>query len=186
MAIAHRPLTYDDLAAIQQAREGDRHELIGGVLYVTPSPVPVHEGTRFRAGRVIGNAVIPSGLGEVYLQVDVRLSPTDTVVPDLVFVSRERLHIVGETGIEGAPDLVLEVLSPSTRRRDLGEKLRLYERHQVREYWIADPVARTLAVRMLDGGSYRILPPEGGLRSSQVLPDLKIDVPALFAAADFA
>ena len=77
------------------------------------------------------------------------------MVPDLVFVSRERLGIVTSRGVEGAPDLVVEILSPGTASRDRVEKAHIYARHGVRHYWLADPDARALEVYELTGGQYR-------------------------------
>jgi len=181
MATTTRLLTYDDLEGIPQEREGDNHELIGGVLYVTPSPIPMHEEIRFNLALLVGNAVRRDNLGKVYVQVDVVLTPPDVLIPDLVFIGRDHLQIVGPTAIEGAPDLVVEVLSPSTRGRDLGAKLALYQQHGVREYWVADPVAHTLTIRVLEGDRYRIVAEENGVLGSTVIPGLVIDVARLFA-----
>ena len=108
----------------------------------------------------------------------------EVVIPDLLFISRKRLHLVGPTAIEGPPDLVVEILSPATRSRDLGAKMALYARFGVREYWVVDPVARSISVFVLRDGRYEPLPQEGGIARSIVLPGLAIDVAALFAAAE--
>ena len=82
-------------------------------------------------------------LGWVFFNppTDVLLSDHDVVQPDLIFVSRERKHVITDANIQGAPDLVVEILSPSTASRDWRDKLDLYERHGVAEYWLVDPVS---------------------------------------------
>ena len=95
-------------------------------------------------------------LGKVFpAPCDVVLSNTDVVQPDLLFVSRERERILlGGDNVLGAPDLVVEILSPSTAARDRTVKSTLYARHGVKEYWLADPVARTVTVMLLGEGSF--------------------------------
>ena len=173
-------LTYVDLDFVPKEREGDRHELFDGELIVTPSPVPDHERLTIRLAFQFGDAVW-AGLGEVFTApIDVKFRPGIVAVPDLVFVSRERLGIVGRTAINGAPDLIVEILSPSTHRRDLGQKKALYERFGVREYWVVDPRARSVAVFVLRAGRYKPLPIAGGVVRSTVVPGLAVDVAALF------
>ena len=96
-------------------------------------------------------------LGRVYFApFDVVLSDTDTVQPDLLFVSRERLHIITEDNVQGAPDLVVEIRSPLTARQDWTVKRELYARHGVKEYWLVDPDAATISVLLLDDGKLKV------------------------------
>lgn len=133
-AITVPRLTYDDLTFVPQAREGDRHELFDGELVVTPSPVPAHQIVSDNIVHALNTIVRSNRLGRVVTApIDVKLTPTVVAVPDIVFIRRERLDIVGQKAIEGAPDLIVEILSPSTRRRDLGTKRALYERFGVPE-----------------------------------------------------
>jgi Uma2 family endonuclease len=88
------------------------------------------------------------------------------VQPDVMFVSRERLGIITHANIQGAPDLVVEVRSPSTAQRDLTIKRRLYAEHGVKEYWMVDPEARTVTVLLLRNGA---LEEVGIYRKGQVL-----------------
>lgn len=134
--------------------------------------------------RRFDDVVLPGRLGRVYYApVDVLLPGGDVVVPDILFIRRDRLHIVGPKAIEGPPDLVVEILSPSTRNRDLGTKMEIYARFGVGEYWLLDPLARGITVFVLRGDRYEPLPQEGGIARSVVLPGLAIDIAALFAAA---
>jgi Uma2 family endonuclease len=140
-----RKLTYDDFLAIPD--DGLRHEIIDGVHYVTPSPNLRHQRVVGALYLRIANHLEAHSVGEVFLApFDVVFTKFDVVEPDLLFVSKERLEIVTEKNVEGTPDLVIEVLSESTSRRDLGMKRQMYDRAGVIEYWIADPESETIQV----------------------------------------
>ena len=133
------PTTWDDV--LRMPDDGNRYEFIGGRLYMTPAPVLRHQ---FISGRLYGaqtETLERAGHGKVcYAPVLVEFPATgDRVQPDILFISKERRRIVGEKHVTGAPDLVVEILSPSTAHRDRGVKLDLYARQGVREYWIVDP-----------------------------------------------
>ncbi|HLX09209.1 MAG TPA: Uma2 family endonuclease [Thermoanaerobaculia bacterium] len=141
MAIASKSarLTYSDLCRLPD--DGMRHELIDGEHYVSPSPRPKHQRA---AGNLHGHLFMflrQHPLGRAYLApLDVVFSEINCVVPDLLYLSREReARQMTERNLEGAPDLVVEVLSPSTKHIDQGAKLRLYGRFGVPEYWVIDP-----------------------------------------------
>ncbi len=181
MSLTTRSLTYDDLARMPD--DGNRYELIDGVLYVSPSPSEVHQATSFRLTLLLGNYVTARRLGRVYTApFDVRLSAHDVVQPDLIFVRRSRLAIIGPTCIDGPPDLLIEILSPSTGDRDRTQKARLYAKARVPQYWLIDPDAQTVTGLTLEGGTYQALPMEQGVVRSAVLPGFEIDATALFAA----
>jgi Uma2 family endonuclease len=134
MATTARRLTVDDLEFIPEERLGDRHELIDGELIVTPVPVTRHQRVSVNLTLELGSFVRRERLGEVHVAPSgVRLHPETLVIPDLCFAAHDRLHIIGEKTIDGAPDLVIEILSPGTRRRDLTIKRELYERFAVPE-----------------------------------------------------
>ena len=138
-------LTYADLCGMPD--DGRRYELFEGEVYVTPAPRIVHQRISRNLELVLHSYVEQHGLGEVlYAPVDVILTDTTVVQPDLLYVSRPRLPIVREHGIVAAPDLVVEILSPSSSSRDRGIKRRLYERQGVAEYWIVDAEARAVDV----------------------------------------
>ena len=120
--------------------DGNRYEAIGGILYVTAAPKWRHQVVSKRLLVRLSELLEDPGHGEVVATPGVEFPATgEGVQPDILFVSNERRHIVEEAGLVGAPDLVVEVLSPSTAERDRGVKRRLYERQGVREYWIVDP-----------------------------------------------
>ena len=132
-----------------------RHELVGTVHLVTPSPVPRHQLLAQRIFAQLLHPVVSAGRGEIFLApIDVLLSQSDIVVPDLVLVLDRNRSIITEQNLEGTPDLVVEVTSPSTKFRDLGVKRELYERHGVGEYWVVLPDESALLEYRLNEGSY--------------------------------
>jgi Uma2 family endonuclease len=123
-----------------------------------------------------------AGFGEMFeAPTDVELEEHEIVVPDLVFVLAHRRHILGRQKIEGVPDLIIEILSPSTSRMDEGEKRALYARVGVPEYWLVDPERETVRAFALGDGAYAPIPANGGVTRSRVLPDFAVDAAALFA-----
>ena len=146
-------LTYEDYCLLPD--DGRRYEILDGELSMTPSPSVAHQRFAGNLFVVLHAHIRRHAAGEILIApVDVILAKTTVVVPDLVFVSRERLGIVTSRGVEGAPDLVVEILSPGTASRDRVEKAQIYARHGVRHYWLADPDARVLEVYELTGGQY--------------------------------
>lgn len=127
--------------------DDERYELLDGKLVTSPSPSEIHQYCLGRLFLRLGAFVYGRNLGKVYCSpFDVVLSATDVVRPDLLFVSRTRAGIITVDtvdNVQGAPDLVIEILSPATTDRNGTIKLDLYARHGVREYWIVDPDART-------------------------------------------
>ena len=148
MASTKTKLTYENY---MKTPDDERYELLDGELLVMePAPLTAHQyvlGNLYHAMRLFSDE---RNLGEVYISpTDVVLSDTDVVQPDLLFVSYERAHIVTRENIQGAPDLIVEVLSPSTAERDRTLKLDLYARHGVKEYWLVDPNAKTVMLLLL-------------------------------------
>ena len=163
--------------------DGRRYELIDGEEVVSPSPIPDHQRALRSVFRLVDGFVFPLGLGEVLMSpVDVYLGGYGVVVPDLVFVSVERLSLIGPKRIDGPPDLVVEILSPSTRREDLGRKFTIYAKADVREYWIVDLLARRIDAYTLVDSRFVLIPEEeDGSITSRVLPGLVLDVVELFS-----
>ena len=138
-------LTYEDFLELPD--DGRRHEIIDGEHYVTPSPVIRHQLIVGSLHYLIKGYLRQNDLGEVFLSpLDVLFSDFDIVEPDLIYVSRERWSVLTTKNLRGAPDLVVEILSPGTRGRDRGIKRKLYERFAVKEYWIVDPEAEIVEV----------------------------------------
>ena len=138
--------------------DGNVYEVIDGDLYVTPAPTWSHQRAVGRLFWVVSQHVFANGLGEIVpAPTGVVLDDENGLQPDILFVSNERRGIICERGVDGAPDLVVEVLSPSTRARDLGIKLRRYAASGVPHYWTLEPVARVLEERRLTGDGYELL-----------------------------
>jgi Uma2 family endonuclease len=151
--------------------DGNRYEVIEGELIVTTAPDWIHQRVSSRLNILLGSHIYGHGLGEIVAApVGVILGPRSGVQPDLVYVSNARRHIITRRGIEGTPDLVVEILSAGTAATDRGAKMRTYAALGVPWYWIVDPVARTLESYRLDGGVYTLSGTYGP--SSVFEPDL--------------
>jgi Uma2 family endonuclease len=175
--------TYEDYLLFPD--DGRRHELIGGEHCVTPAPRKKHQRSSSRLQHALGPFIDENRLGFLYsAPFDVILSDEDVVQPDLVFVSSERSAIEKDEGIVGAPDLVIEILSDSTRKTDETFKRKLYEWAGVREYWVVDPVLEMVKVYRLNGGVYERLAElsaEAGDRlETPLLPGMTIAVARIF------
>ncbi len=150
-----RKFTYEDYA---KTPEGERYELMDGELIMAAAPNMAHQNAQSIIGGEFYVLVRDRNLGWVYFSpTDVYLSDTDVVQPDLLFISRARSHIRTGKNIRGAPDLVVEILSPSTSANDWGYKKDLYARHGVKEFWLVDPYAKQVIVMLLKDGSYEIV-----------------------------
>ncbi len=173
-------LTYQDYANL----EGDeRYELLDGELILVASPNRDHQTVVMELGFQMHAFVKENNLGWVYsAPFDVLLTDTDVVQPDVMFISREREHISTPANIQGAPDLVVEVLSPSSARRDWREKRDLYATHGVREYWIVDPTNRLVWVLQLRDGVLEIEQTcaEGDAAESEIIEGFSVSLAELF------
>ena len=178
-------LTYDDF--VQFPDDGTRHELIDGEHYVTPSPVPKHQRIVWNLVVMIGAHLETHPVGRAYTApLDVLFSDFDVVEPDLLFVSSARLSQVLTTkNIVGAPDLVVEIGSPGTRRRDETIKRRLYERFGVSEYWVIDPELDAIRVYRQSGAGYvrvaELTLEDGDVLATPLIPNLALPLARIFA-----
>src|SRR3954454_16116707 len=138
--------------------DGNRYEVIDGELYVSPPPNREHQHASGQLQGTIWSYLQTNPIGTLYsAPFGVLLGGAGGrggVQPDLVYILNERQEILTDQGADGAPDLVVEILSPSTRTRDRGIKLRQYEAAGVRYYWIADPRTHTLEERVLGDDGY--------------------------------
>lgn len=139
-------ITWHDVLTMPE--DGNRYEAIGGQMYVTPPPKNRHQWILMNLVDRLLDLLVRPGHGRVFVApVGVEFPDTgEGVQPDILFVSQNRLHIVTEDWIRGAPDLVIEILSLGTARRDRTVKRHLYQRHGVGEYWIVDPDAAQVEV----------------------------------------
>jgi len=146
-------LTYEEFRELPD--DGKRYELIRGEVHLTPSPATKHQLTLFNLSGSLFVYSKRSPVGVVAVApLDVRLSHDTAVQPDLIFVSNARANIIRENYIDGAPDLVVEILSPSTAAHDRATKLALYAEAGVPEVWLLDPNAKTVEVLKLQGKKY--------------------------------
>jgi Uma2 family endonuclease len=186
MRTAMRRLTAAEFLRIPD--DGKMHELIDGVHYVTPSPKLSHQELVGRLHLAIGNFLSTRRhLGRLFLaRLDVVMSEYDVVEPDLLLVSGDQLDILTEANVQGAPALVIEVLSPSTRRRDEGIKRKLFDEKGVREYWLVDPKGCRVSIcRRAPDGSFPIVANlEAGSNdrlTTPLLPEFSLAMADLFA-----
>lgn len=173
----HRKADYETLP------ESPRCELIYGRFFVSPSPSAIHQQVLLALSRFLEDLAEESGGLLFPAPMDVRLQDHSIVQPDLVYLCEEKRHLVAEK-IEGAPDLVVEVLSPGTARRDRGDKLSLYAESGVREYWVVDPEERQIEFLILREGRYTVALPEGSSYSSEALPEIALDLQRLWDRID--
>jgi Uma2 family endonuclease len=177
-----RPLTYEDLQDMPD--DGQRYEVIGGELIVTPAPSTGHQRVLRRLFRIVDGHAQKTHAGETFFApIDVLLGRNDAVEPDLVFLLAAHDRVPDNVNtITFVPDLVVEVVSPCSRRIDNVRKMALYARAGIAEYWIADPERRIFVINVLIGDEYVPLEPDAdGQFSSRVLAGLKIDPVDVFA-----
>jgi Uma2 family endonuclease len=174
--------TYDDWARLPD--DGTRYEVIDGELYMTPPPSVPHQSALVYLVTKMSNFVESRGLGYVLpAPLGVRL-PNQPVPlePDIVFVSSARKAIIGREYVEGVPDLLVEILSPSNWMYDRHEKFRLYQTSGVPEYWIVDYRAKTVEVFVLEEGEFTLIGKWGAgeTASSRVLSGFQVAVTDVF------
>ncbi len=167
--------TFQDLLQIPE--DGLRHEILDGEHVVTSYPNLNHQRVSRNMQFQLYEQIERTGRGEVFnAPAGVRLSEEDVVEPDLFVVLTERSEIMLETHVEGPPDLIVEILSKSTGRRDRGIKKRTYEAFGVREYWIVDPVGKVVEQYLLQTGCFRLAARHTERIRLDILPDVTVDL----------
>jgi len=145
--------TYKDILSTPD--DNNTYELFEGELMMSPRPRVDHQVIMRRLTTLIGNYVDRNKLGTLVTEVELYFSAHTVLVPDLIFVAQDRVDIIKEQNIHGAPDWVCEILSPARKNRDYGFKLTAYERKGVPEYWIVDPKKKSVEVFVLKNNSYQ-------------------------------
>ena len=184
---AHPRVSYADLE--RWPEDGRRYELYDGEVYVVPSPLPLHQIIALRLSDVLHTYTRAYGGIVLFAPLDIVLTDYDVVQPDLLFFTRERQNLISLRRVtRHAPDLAIEILSPSTAANDRGRKMQLLAAHGVKEFWIVDPDAVRIEVYWLseqqflaaasasgDEPVHSPLLPELDLRPSDVIPDAATD-----------
>jgi Uma2 family endonuclease len=175
--------TYAEYARLPD--DGNRYELIAGELVVSPSPHHRHQLAGMRISGIFENFTRDRGIGQLYGPLDVLLSESDYLIPDLVFLKHDRRAILSDRGVEGPPDLVIEIVSPSSSLRDRGVKRERYALFGVPLYWIVDVTLGQIEVyRLADdpGGPAQIVTDTGVWHPVPGGPALTLSVPFIIGA----
>lgn len=170
-------LTYEDYVCLPD--DGKTYEILGGELQVTPAPWPKHQDVSRNLEYMLLQYVQQHASGKVYYApIDIIVDPHNIVQPDIIFISADRLDIIGEKNVQGMPDLIIEILSPSTRHKDRVLKLRVYASHGLKHYWIVDPDEQTLEALELEGQSFKVTTALTGeaIFEPTLFPGLRIDL----------
>ncbi len=172
--------TYEDYI---KTPEDTKYELIEGELLMTPSPIPKHQRISIRLAATIFKFVTEKDLGEVFdAPCDVCLDNKNVVQPDILFISKDRVNIIGEKNIQGTPDFIIEIISENTAYRDTIQKKRLYAKFGVKEYWIVAPEDKIVEFYFLKDGEYQLIKTflEKDTIESYLIKGLKIDLGEIF------
>lgn len=146
-------LNYEDYQVLPD--DGKRYEILTGDLVVTPAPTPRHQSISKEIEFYLVTCLEKKGAGKVFdAPIDVVFAEDTIAQPDILFIVTERLNIIGERFIQGPPDLIIEILSPSTRRRDMRTKSVLYAQFNVPHYWVVDPDLDCIELFQLQGQRY--------------------------------
>ncbi len=172
--------TYKDYLQIEDEK---RYEVMEGGLIMVPAPLTIHQRISRNIEIILCNFVIDKELGEVlYAPTDVILSENIVVQPDILFISKDRLNIIGEAAIMGSPDLIVEVVSPSAASYDTIEKRGVYEKYGVREYWLVFPQEKVVDILILENNIYREFSRarKTGVIRSNIIDGLIMDLKDIF------
>jgi len=171
---------YEDLQAIPD--DGNRYELIFGEIVMSPSPRARHQQTIADLALAMRQFAREHRLGDVYFApFDVKFSNVSVVQPDIFFLSVTNIRRLTQLFVDGAPDLVVEVLSPSNRAVDLIKKAALYLNYGVPEYWVVDPESESITVNVNVDGQYIALESDDGRANSSALRGFSVDPKEIFS-----
>ena len=172
--------TYEDYLHFP---EDKRYEIIDGEVHMVPSPGEAHQDVCANLAFVLRVFVKENALGKVYFApLDVVFSEIDVVQLDIMFISKERLNIITERNIQGAPDLIVEIISPSSEYRDRVIKRKLYSKYGVKEYWLVDPEKKEIEVMALGESGLETVKiyKKTDILESLVLKGIKIKLDEIF------
>ena len=170
-------LTYEDYVLLPN--DGKRYEVLEGELTVTPASSTKHQTASGNLFVLLSQHIKERDLGKLFhAPIDLILESTSVLQPDLLFVSKARQSIITERAIEGTPDLVVEILSPTTSRIDRVTKAQIYARHSVPVYWIVDPEREAIEIYLLEANGYRLAATLLGTTPMAALPFTELEIAA--------
>ena len=181
--ITEKRYTGAEFLSRNELDENTYYELVNGKIVKKSSPNPRHQLILAKIYDLVSNYIKKNKSGTVlFAPIDVFLDNETVVIPDLIYISNDNKKIITNNGIEGCPDLVVEILSPSTAKYDRGIKMKAYKRNQVAEYWIIDPKAHALEVYVYQDQDYDLLSyaVEEGNIESQILQGFSLSIKELF------
>jgi Uma2 family endonuclease len=176
------PLTYKEYKTFPD-NDGIRKEILEGELFMTPAPSIKHQIVSQQLFVILYNYIKKNGFGKIfYAPCDIVFSDINIVQPDLIFISKKNYEILTDLNIKGAPDLLIEILSPSTKENDRIFKKQIYEKFGVKEYWIVDPENESVEIWILKNHKYLLELKVGKSQTikSQILKGLKIESSDIF------
>ena len=179
---AKRPPTYQDYLELPNDR--NRYEILEGELIMGPAPVTDHQQISIKLSTLLFTFVDEKKLGFVFsAPYDIIFENKNVVQPDIIFVSNKNKKIITEKNIQGPPDLIIEILSPSTAYYDLVDKKEIYEKFSVQEYWIVDPKKQRIEIFELVSGSYQLYQKseKKGTIKSKIINKFEISLTAVFS-----
>lgn len=185
MIVATKQISVEEFRQIEFDENDDSYyELINGYVMKKSAPRPEHQRISMKLSRTISNYLFSKPIGEVFAApIDVFLNGFNAVQPDLLFISSENNHFITTDGIIGVPDLIIEIISPTSIIRDRVDKKNLYEKLNVKEYWIVDAQYKDIEVYTIENGRYELLSGvtmfEGELKSN-VLAGIEIQLSEVF------
>ena len=175
-------LTYEDYLTFPDS-DGIKKEIIEGELYMSPAPSIKHQAISKRLFRILDNYAYHNNSGEVYYApCDVIFSDINIMQPDILFIAKNNYQILSDLNIQGAPDLLVEILSPSSIDTDRIFKKHIYEHYGVKEYWIVDPDTETIEIWALKNKIFQLASKSSKNQTvkSQLLKKMEIDLSNIF------
>jgi len=182
--LEEKTLTVKEFLELDIFEDGYFYELLNGEIVKRSSPDTDHQNASSNLTFILQSFVRAKKLGQIFFApYDVYLDEENMPQPDIIFVAKENKAIIKKGCIEGAPNLVVEILSPGTFKKDRGEKFKLYRASGISEYWIVDPRSQTVEIYVLQNGDYDLVSyaVEKGEVESQVLTALRVEAADIFA-----
>lgn len=174
-------MNYEDYCRLPD--DGKRYEIVDGVVHNAPAPSRIHQDVSRNLGFLLVQHVDAGDLGKIYYApIDVVFSHENIVQPDIIFVRKKRFSILTDKNIKGAPDLVIEILSPGRKDYDRVTKAKTYALYGVPHYWIVDPEPQSIRALVLREGRYECdrVWKDGDILTTELFPDLTLDLIKVF------